>query len=80
MQLLGTGLSRLGIDESSYLIQALAEARYVTNLIGEETGKTISVQPVVLFPRWFVGSDGSQQKDVWVLNSKASGLGIMQIE
>lgn len=39
----------------------------MSNLIGQSTGQRFFVQPVVLYPGWYVDSN-CQKPEVWVLN------------
>jgi hypothetical protein len=50
------------------IIQAKAQASWVKDFIQDSIKKNIDIQPVVVFPGWFV--DGNQ-KEVWVLEPKA---------
>ena len=52
------------------IVQAKAEAKWVSDLIAKSTGKKFFVQPVVIYPGWFVEKT-CQSPDVWVLNEKA---------
>lgn len=49
--------------------QARGEARWLSKLIKEQTGRQIPVKPVVIFLGWYVEHKGP--KDVWVLNENA---------
>ena len=52
--------------------QGRAQASWLKKLIGDSTGKTLSVKPVVVFPGWFVErTSGADQSDTWVLEPKA---------
>ncbi|RLA53627.1 MAG: NERD domain-containing protein [Gammaproteobacteria bacterium] len=51
------------------VVQAKAQAHWLTDLLRESTGKTFQVKPVLVFPGWYVES--KNMKDVWVLNPKA---------
>lgn len=51
--------------------QAKAQARWLRELLGSSTGKSLPVRPVVLFPGWFVEQKPGTPRDVWVLNEKA---------
>ena len=51
------------------VIQAEAQARWIGRLLTEYTGKTWPVQPVVVFPGWYVVNGGTG--NVWVLNENA---------
>lgn len=53
--------------------QAIAQARWLRDLIKEGTGKTFSIRPVVVFPGWYVHPDATsaaKSKGVWLLNPK----------
>jgi len=49
------------------VVQARAEAKWMSDLIEQSTGKRFFVQPVVLYPGWYVETT-KQNPDVWVLN------------
>lgn len=51
------------------LNQARANARWVRGLLLEVTGRPVFVQPIVVFPGWFV-EPMPPKCDVWVLNEK----------
>ena len=51
------------------VVQAKAQASWVKDLVKDLTGKIYKVQPVVLYPGWFVQQ--SAGGEVWVLNPKA---------
>jgi hypothetical protein len=51
------------------IIQAKAQANWVKEFIQDFLKKNIPIQPVVVFPGWFV--DGKQRSEVWVLEPKA---------
>ena len=52
--------------------QARAQAGWFKKLLGESTGKTFGIKPVVVFPGWFVErTSGTNQSDIWVLEPKA---------
>ncbi len=53
------------------VVQAKAQSRWLKLLIAESTGRRLNVQPVVLFPGWFVEAASGSQKEVWVLEPKA---------
>ena len=58
--------------DSRPLIQAKAAAGWLKNLLKESTGKSFNVQPVVLFPGWFIKkTEKAKEGPVWVLNPKA---------
>ncbi|MGD1866747.1 MAG: hypothetical protein ACFB0D_19520 [Phormidesmis sp.] len=54
------------------MIQSLAQAGWLSAQIQESTGHTHKVQPVVVFPGWFITSrlGAEHQSGVWVLNPK----------
>jgi hypothetical protein len=52
------------------VVQARAEAKWVSDLVAKSTGKKFFVQPVVIYPGWFVEKT-CQHPEVWVLNEKA---------
>ena len=48
-----------------------AQAKWLENIINESTGKVFGVQPVVVYPGWYVVDDiNNLQQKVWVLNPK----------
>ncbi len=48
------------------------QASWLKKLLGDSTGKTFSVKPVVVFPGWFVErTSRTEQSDTWVLEPKA---------
>ena len=51
------------------IVQAKAQASWVKDLVKDLTGKVYRVQPVVLYPGWFVQQPPGAE--VWVLNPKA---------
>ncbi|HEY2417467.1 MAG TPA: nuclease-related domain-containing protein [Steroidobacteraceae bacterium] len=52
--------------------QAVAESAWLSRLLVESTGKSLSVRGVVLFPGWFVEPmDGATKNKAWVLEPKA---------
>jgi hypothetical protein len=53
------------------IIQAKAQASWLRQLLAESTGRTFEVQPVVLFPGWFVEQDAESRQHAWVLEPKA---------
>jgi len=58
--------------DSRPLIQAKAAAGWLKNLLKESTGRSFNVQPVVLFPGWFIKqTEKAKEGPVWVLNPKA---------
>jgi len=59
------------LPERDPVIQAKAEARWLHDTLEASTGKKFNVQPIVLFPGWFV-EPGPAHAEVWVLNDKAA--------
>lgn len=58
--------------ERDPVAQARGSAAWLAELIEEYTGKSLPVQPVVLFPGWYVERAGTQKgNEAWVLNPKA---------
>lgn len=53
------------------VVQALAQARWMRELLAESTGKRMPVRPVVLFPGWFVEQGPGATREIWVLEPKA---------
>ncbi len=54
------------------IVQATAEARWLGILLEQSTGKKFPIQPVVLFPGWYVDSQPSAERQkVWLLEPKA---------
>ena len=51
------------------VVQAKAQAGWLFDLLERSTGRRIFVQPVVIYPGWFVEPMPSNA-DVWVLNEK----------
>lgn len=61
-----------GRPDRSAIVQAKAQAKQLRRLLKEYTGINYPVQPVVLFPGWYVEApDPSAQSEVWVLSPKA---------
>lgn len=52
------------------IVQAKAQANWLKNLLRDISGKEFPVQPVVVFPGWYIEKD-SKMADTWVLNPKA---------
>jgi hypothetical protein len=53
--------------ERDPVVQAKAEAGWLRNLIEDSTGKKFKVQPVVLYPGWFITAS-VEWPEVWVFN------------
>lgn len=61
-------------DHTAAVDQALAEAAWLRQLCISLTGKTYAVQPVVVFPGWWIeNAKAPRQCPAWVLNPKALG-------
>jgi hypothetical protein len=61
-------------DHTAAVDQALAEAAWLRQLCASLTGKNYTVQPVVVFPGWWVENvKAPRQCPAWVLNPKALG-------
>lgn len=52
------------------LVQAKAQANWLRGLLSESTGRRMEVQPVVVFPGWFVEAASGAQRAVWVMEPK----------
>jgi len=52
------------------VVQAKAEAKWVSDLLEQSTGRRFFVQPIVLYPGWYVETT-KPNVDVWVLNDQA---------
>ncbi len=58
-------------SEAKLLIQARAEASWVKKILKDSTGKNVNVQPIIVFPGWFVETTAEGKKsDVTVLNPR----------
>ena len=51
--------------------QAKAQAAWLRDLLEKSTGKNLPVQPIVIYPGWFVERQPAGV-DIWVLNEKAA--------
>lgn len=52
------------------VVQAKSQASWLTRLLQESTGRKFAVQPVVVFPGWYVEAGPGAQKSVWVMEPK----------
>lgn len=52
------------------IVQAKAQARWLSTLIADSTERKVFVRPVVVFPGWYVDSSAGSQRDVWVMEPK----------
>lgn len=57
--------------KSEPIIQAHAQAGWLQTLLRESAGREFQVQPVIVFPGWFVKSAGRSKRPIWVLNPKS---------
>ena len=53
------------------VIKARAQVGWLSSLLKESTGRDFPVHPVIVFPGWFVRSEGRPKRAIWVLNPKA---------
>lgn len=54
------------------LIQVKAASTWLSALLNSSTGKHFAIQPVVVFPGWFIQNVGkAKSSNIWVLNPKA---------
>lgn len=58
------------IPDRDPIAQAKAQAHWLKDLLMDLMGKNLKVQPVVLYPGWFI-SRQPREAQVWVLNEKA---------
>jgi hypothetical protein len=68
----GTSINVNGYKpERDPIVQALAQASWLSDFVKDSTGHTHSVKPVVVFPGWFVRSGPeARSSNVWVINPK----------
>lgn len=69
----GTNLIVNGYSSNDTIIQSISEANWLKSLLKESTGKEFDVQPVTVFPGWFVDQESSKlalSKGLWLLNPK----------
>jgi Nuclease-related domain len=52
------------------LVQAKAQASWLTALLKESTGRQLAVRPIIVFPGWYVEAAPGSQRDVWVMEPK----------
>ncbi len=69
----GKYIFRNGVQlDSNPIIQVKAAANWLKKTLKESTGKHFNIQPVILFPGWYIESTPEAKKSgVWVLNPKA---------
>ncbi len=56
--------------ERDVIAQAQAQAAWLKRTLAESTGRVVPVQPVVVFPGWFVEASPGAQHPVWVMEPK----------
>ena len=67
----GNMLTVSGLEpERDPIVQAKAQANWLRTLLRESTGRSIHVQPVVVFPGWYVDAAVGAHREVWVLEPK----------
>jgi len=67
----GNDLKVSGLEpERDPIVQAKAQAQWLRTLLRESTGRPINVQPVVVFPGWYVDAAVGAQREVWVMEPK----------
>jgi hypothetical protein len=52
------------------IAQAKSQARWISSVLLESTGRKLPVQPVVVFPGWYVDAAPGSQQTVWVMEPK----------
>jgi Nuclease-related domain len=64
---------RVGAFESDRgpIVQAKAQSSWLRQILAESTGRALAVQPVVVFPGWYVEQDAESRRHAWVLEPKA---------
>lgn len=68
----GSGVSINGFHDQNPVNQVRAAANWLKNTLKESTGKNFNIQPVIIYPGWFVESTPEAKGSaVWVLNPKA---------
>ena len=59
------------VVERDPIEQAKSQAHWVHEVLRQSTGKSYRVQPVIVFPGWYVDPMPKGFREVWVLNPKA---------
>lgn len=59
-----------GTPDVKPIEQARAEASWLQKFIGEKAGSDVDIQPVVIYPGWYVENEVRGAR-VWVLNENA---------
>lgn len=68
----GAGVSIAGREpDESPIIQARAQAHWLSTILEASTGRRRAVRPVVVFPGWFVERTPGSTRTLWVLEPKA---------
>ena len=62
-------INKSKFESRDELVQAKAAANWVRKFYEKHLDKRLQVKPVLLFPGWFIKTEGNQ--DVWVLEPKA---------
>jgi hypothetical protein len=60
------------------IVQAKAQARWLSETLEQTTGRRFFVQPIVVYPGWFV-EPNPHNTDVWVLNANPVPTFIMNV-
>ncbi len=58
------------VPDRDAVVQAKSQAVWLGRLLQESTGRMFAVQPVVVFPGWFVEASPGAQREVWVMEPK----------
>lgn len=56
--------------ERDVTVQARSQSKWLKRLLQESAGRDVFVQPVVVFPGWFVEAPPGTQREVWVMEPK----------
>lgn len=56
--------------ERDVVAQAQAQARWLRELLMDSAGRAFDVQPIVVFPGWYVEAAPGSQRSVWVMEPK----------
>ncbi len=58
-------------DKYGHIAQAVANARYLSELLEQRTGEPVATQPILAFPGWFTSNPaGFAEGKPWALNSQ----------
>jgi hypothetical protein len=67
----GRAITVAGFEpERDAVVQAKAQARWLSALIAESSERRLFVRPVVVFPGWYVEATQGSQAEVWVMEPK----------